>query len=244
MAASAAALAGARREERVLWTLSEGVNGRQNHAVMAHTESSSSDTPPSPSKSPAAPQPLVEKLIFASRWVQAPLYLGLIVAGVLYAFKFAQKLWEEVVKLPEVSEEQLMMGVLTLVDITMVANLLVMVIIGGWATFVSRLDIDGHPDKPDWLDHIDAGTLKVKLAGSLVGVSGIHLLQTFISVGGHGGHDHDGHGDGAVAVAQAAPAPVDNDAIMWQVIIHVVFLVSSIMLAWTERVLAARHAQH
>ncbi|MEY2747087.1 MAG: hypothetical protein RL112_2129 [Planctomycetota bacterium] len=191
---------------------------------MAHSEHSS--TPPSPAHSSPPGQALVERLIFASRWVQAPLYVGLIAAGVLYAYKFAEHLWHMIHDVGSLGETEIMLGVLTLVDITMVANLLVMVIVGGWATFVSRLDIDGHPDKPDWLEHIDAGTMKVKLAGSLVGVSGIHLLQTFIAVG------------------QDKTAPVRNDEIMWQVIIHGVFLLSSIMLAWTERVLAARHAQH
>jgi uncharacterized protein (TIGR00645 family) len=81
-----------------------------------------------------------------------------------------------------ISEELLMLGVLTLVDITMVANLLVMVIIGGYATFVSRMDLQGHPDKPDWLDKIDAGALKVKLATALVGISAIHLLKSFINI--------------------------------------------------------------
>ena len=184
-------------------------------------ESGSASTPATAGKG----QSFLESLIFASRWVQAPLYLGLIVAGVLYAYKFAEHLWHMIHDVGSLGETEIMLGVLTLVDITMVANLLVMVIIGGYATFVSRLDIDGHPDKPDWLDHIDAGTMKVKLAGSLVGVSGIHLLQTFIAVG------------------QDKSIPVRNDEIMWQVIIHGVFLLSSIMLAWTERVLAARHAQ-
>lgn len=187
-------------------------------------ESGSASTPASPVTTGKG-QSFLENMIFASRWVQAPLYLGLIVAGVLYAYKFAEHLWHMIHDVGSLGETEIMLGVLTLVDITMVANLLVMVIIGGYATFVSRLDIDGHPDKPDWLDHIDAGTMKVKLAGSLVGVSGIHLLQTFIAVG------------------QDKSVPVRNDEIMWQVIIHGVFLLSSIMLAWTERVLAARHAQ-
>jgi uncharacterized protein (TIGR00645 family) len=111
-----------------------------------------------------------------------------------------------------------MLGVLTLVDITMVANLLIMVIIGGYSTFVSRIDIDGHEDKPEWLQKVDAGTLKVKLAGSLVGVSGIHLLQTFINIENN-----------------------EMEHVMWQVIIHVVFLLSSLMLAYTEKVLHQKH---
>jgi len=166
------------------------------------------------------PEALIERVVFASRWVQAPLYVGLIVAGVLYAIKFVQHLWHMTWDLASLSETQIMLGVLSLIDITMVANLLTMVIIGGYATFVSKLDLDGHVDKPDWLDHINAGTLKVKLAGSLVGVSGIHLLQTFINM-------------------ESALGAGGSAAVMWQVIIHVVFLFSSILLAWTERILHA-----
>lgn len=156
----------------------------------------------------------MEKVIFASRWFQAPLYLGLIVAGVLYAYKFVVELAHLVVSVNEITEELLMLGVLTLVDITMVANLLVMVIIGGYATFVSRINLDGHPDKPDWLDKVDAGTLKVKLATALVGISGIHLLKAFINI-----------------------KEKSNDQVMWQVIIHVVFLFSAVMLAYTENLM-------
>lgn len=160
----------------------------------------------------------IEKIIFASRWLQAPLYAGLIIAGVLYAYKFVVELVHLVFTINEITESALMLGVLTLVDITMVANLLIMVIIGGYSTFVSRLNIDTHEDKPEWLQKVDAGTLKVKLAGSLVGVSGIHLLQTFINIKNH-----------------------ESEHVMWQVIIHVVFLLSSLMLAYTEMVLHKKH---
>jgi uncharacterized protein (TIGR00645 family) len=180
----------------------------------------------------------MERLIFASRWVQAPLYIGLIVAGVLYAFKFAEHLWHMTAELGHLGETQVMLGVLTLVDITMVANLLVMVIIGGYATFVSKLDLAGHPDRPDWLEHIDAGTMKVKLAGSLVGVSGIHLLQSFINM-----QVVTDKLQATVFTDPAMLAAATEAAIMpvkWQVIIHFVFLLSSIMLAWTEKVLASK----
>lgn len=171
----------------------------------------------------------MERLIFASRWVQAPLYVGLIVAGVLYAYKFVEHLLHMVHDLNGLTETQVMLGVLTLVDITMVVNLLTMVIIGGYATFVSRLDLAGHPDRPDWLEHIDAGTMKVKLAGSLVGVSGIHLLQSFINMN---------------ALSKADPIVYGQtiDGVKWQVIIHAVFLLSSIMLAYTEKVLSEKKA--
>lgn len=161
---------------------------------------------------------VLEKMIFSSRWIQAPLYAGLIVGGMLYTYKYLVELIHLCTSINEISETALMLGVLTLVDITMVANLLIMVIVGGYSTFVSRLDIDKHEDKPEWLQKIDAGSLKVKLAGSLVGVSSIHLLQTFINIKNH-----------------------ESEHVMWQVIIHVVFLFSALMLAFTEKILHQKH---
>ena len=160
-----------------------------------------------------------EKIIFASRWLQAPLYAGLIVGGILYTYKFLAELVHLCFTINEITESALMLGVLTLVDITMVANLLIMVIVGGYSTFVSRMDLERHEDKPEWLQKVDAGTLKVKLAGSLVGVSGIHLLQTFINIKNQ-----------------------EMDHVMWQVIIHVVFLFSSVMLAYSEKLLHQKHS--
>lgn len=157
---------------------------------------------------------LIEQTIFASRWFQAPMYLGLILAGVIYAWKFLVELVHIFSEVQTLSEEHLMLGVLTLVDITMVANLLVMVIIGGYATFVSRLDIAGHPDRPDWLKKIDAGSIKVKMAGSLVGVSGIHLLKSFINIDNR-----------------------PTESVKWQIVIHLVFLASTLFLAMTEWIL-------
>ena len=156
----------------------------------------------------------LEKIIFWSRWLQAPLYAGLIIGGLLYAYKFVVELVHMCMTINEITESALMLGVLTLVDITMVANLLIMVIIGGYSTFVSKMDIEAHEDRPEWLKKVDAGTLKVKLAGSLVGVSGIHLLQTFINIENK-----------------------NMEHVQWQVIIHLVFLASSIMLAYSEKIL-------
>jgi uncharacterized protein (TIGR00645 family) len=159
----------------------------------------------------------LETLVFASRWVQAPMYIGLIVASVLYAYKFLVELVHIAAHIQTITEAKLMMGILTLVDIVMVGNLLVMVVIGGYATFVSRLSaIENHEDRPDWLDHVDAGTLKIKMAGALVGISGIHLLKAFIEISGK-----------------------SNFEVMWQVIIHGVFLFSAVMLAWTEKIMAS-----
>jgi uncharacterized protein (TIGR00645 family) len=160
-----------------------------------------------------------EKIIFGSRWLQAPLYAGLIMGGILYAYKFIIELIHLCATINEITETALMLGVLTLVDITMVANLLIMVIIGGYSTFVSRLNIDKHEDKPEWLQKVDAGTLKVKLAGSLVGVSGIHLLQIFINIENK-----------------------NPENVKWQILIHVVFLASSLALAFSEKILHQKHS--
>jgi uncharacterized protein (TIGR00645 family) len=164
---------------------------------------------------------IFEDVIFASRWIQAPIYGGLIVAAALYTYKFLLELIHLTKEVNSLTEEVLMLGVLTLVDISMVLNLLIMVIVGGYATFVSRMNIQDHEDRPDWLEKIDAGTLKVKLAGALVGISGIHLLKSFINM-----------------------ANKDPDKVMWQVIIHVVFLFSTLMLAYTEKILHQSHGGH
>lgn len=159
---------------------------------------------------------LFETVVFASRWVQAPAYGGLIVGAMLYTYKFMAELIHLCLTVSEVTEEILMLGILTLVDITMVLNLLIMVIVGGYATFVSRIQLEKHEDRPDWLEKVNAGTLKVKLAGALVGISGIHLLKSFVDIG-----------------------KKDVEHVKWQIIIHVVFLFSTLALAYTEKVLNA-----
>ncbi len=163
---------------------------------------------------------LFETIIFASRWVQAPIYGGLIVGSVLYTYKFLEELIHLCANIGDMKEEVLMLGILTLVDISMVLNLLVMVVIGGYATFVSRIHLEAHEDRPDWLEKVDAGTLKVKLAGALVGISGIHLLKSFININNK-----------------------DFEQVKWQIVIHVVFLFSTLMLAYTEKVLHSSHAK-
>ncbi len=157
---------------------------------------------------------IFEKIIFSSRWIQAPIYGGLIVGSALYAYKFLVELIHLCATIGTISEEVLMLGILTLVDISMVLNLLIMVIIGGYATFVSRMNLQNHEDRPDWLEKIDAGTLKVKLAGALVGISGIHLLKSFININNK-----------------------DFQQVQWQIVIHAVFLFSTLLLAYTEKVL-------
>ena len=170
----------------------------------------------------------LETFIFASRWVQAPLYLGLIVAQVIYCWLFMVELSHLVhgaVTGSNFTETEVMLVVLGLIDVVMIANLLIMVIIGGYETFVSRLDLQGHPDQPEWLSHVNAGVLKIKLSTAIIGISSIHLLKTFINA-----------------------ANLTEHTIKWQVVIHVVFLFSAVAMAAVDRMmtqnLALQRAKH
>ncbi len=135
------------------------------------------------------------QLIFSSRWLQLPLYLGLIVAQCVYVVLFLKELWHLVSHATEFNEQQIMLVVLGLIDVVMISNLLVMVIVGGYETFVSRLDLDGHPDQPEWLSHVNASVLKIKLAMAIIGISSIHLLRTFIEAGRPRHRAHCLHGN-------------------------------------------------
>src|SRR5499426_478399 len=128
----------------------------------------------------------IPRFIFASRWLQLPLYVGLIVAQVVYVYLFLKELIHLVVESPSVTEQQAMLIVLGLIDVVMISNLLIMVIVGGYETFVSRMELNLHPDQPEWLSHVNASVLKIKLAMAIIGISSIHLLRTFIEAGGLG----------------------------------------------------------
>ena len=164
----------------------------------------------------------LEYFIFASRWVQAPIYVALIFAAIAYAWKSVQELLHLLDGFSAATESTIMVGILSLVDISMVANLVNMVVVGGYVTFVSRIDFGDNGDRPDWLDHINANTLKVKLAGSLASISAIHLLKSFIAI-------TDFVGSGAAMSAN------HEKVILWQAIIHGVFLASMILFAWGEK---------
>jgi uncharacterized protein (TIGR00645 family) len=166
--------------------------------------------------------------IFLSRWLQAPLYFGLIIAQAVYVYRFLLELWHLIAfallghtppaSVPHDPQDVIdpatvvMLSVLGLIDVVMIANLLIMVIVGGYETFVSRLNLQGHPDQPEWLSHVNAGILKVKLATALIGISSIHLLKTFINAEKH-----------------------SDKMITWQVVIHITFVASAIALAWIDR---------
>ncbi|MFM9966951.1 MAG: TIGR00645 family protein [Burkholderiales bacterium] len=173
-------------------------------------------------KSPKGLRPL-PRWIFASRWLQAPLYLGLIVAQGVYVVQFLRELIHlvQVVGFKDIAETEIMLIVLGLIDVVMISNLLVMVIVGGWETFVSRLDLENHPDQPEWLSHVNAGVLKVKLATAIIGISSIHLLKSFINA-----------------------ANYDEKTLMWQTIIHMSFLASALAVAWTEKLAHPPEAHH
>ena len=185
------------------------------------------------------------RLIFASRWLQLPLYLGLIVAQGVYVFLFLKELTHLVTDAATLNEQQIMLLVLGLIDVVMISNLLMMVIVGGYETFVSRMRLDRHPDQPEWLSHVNASVLKVKLAMAIIGISSIHLLQTFIEAGTLGGMPLCGTPLAFTAAADALAAgyvgvtcgKVTATGVMWQTIIHTIFILSALGIAWTDKVM-------
>lgn len=198
-----------------------------------------------PTMSPLPPNDRLRTLpsiIFASRWLQLPLYLGLIAAQGVYVWHFLLELlhlveaafgsqtalqalvnsigYKSDIQVIHLNETIIMLVVLALIDVVMISNLLIMVIVGGYETFVSRMDLDNHPDQPEWLSHVNASVLKVKLAMAIIGISSIHLLKTFINA-----------------------ANYDVKVLMWQTIIHVVFLLSALAIAYTDRLLSHNHSR-
>ncbi len=163
----------------------------------------------------------MSRIIFGSRWLQLPLYLGLIVAQCVYVFLFLKELWHLVTHAFNFSEQQIMLVVLGLIDVVMISNLLIMVIIGGYETFVSRLGLQGHPDQPEWLSHVNASVLKIKLAMAIIGISSIHLLRTFIEAGNIG--------------SAGRTTEYTETGIILQTVIHTVFILSAIGIAWVDR---------
>jgi uncharacterized protein (TIGR00645 family) len=160
-------------------------------------------------------------VLFSSRWLQLPLYLGLIVAQGVYVVQFMRELVHLLAETAKFNETTIMLTVLGLIDVVMISNLLIMVIIGGYETFVSRLNLEGHPDEPEWLSHVNANVLKVKLATAIIGISSIHLLKTFINA-----------------------QNLDQKTMMWQVIIHITFLISAVAIAAIDRIMLPSTIEH
>jgi len=185
----------------------------------------------------------LSRVIFASRWLQLPLYLGLIAAQAVYVFHFWVELihlleaafgnqnalaqliksigYKDTVEVTALNETIIMLVVLALIDVVMISNLLIMVIVGGYETFVSRMNLDDHPDQPEWLSHVNASVLKVKLATAIIGISSIHLLKTFINA-----------------------ANYDEKVLIWQTLIHLAFLLSAIAIAYTDRLMSPPPSAH
>jgi len=191
--------------------------------------------------------PPLPLLIFSSRWLQLPLYLGLIVAQGVYVVLFVKELWHLIVGAVNFGEQEIMLIVLGLIDVVMISNLLIMVIVGGYETFVSRLRLEDHPDQPEWLSHVNASVLKVKLAMAIIGISSIHLLKTFIAAGALGGLPFCTPEEFMLIKDTAVAAPrcttLTPTGVMWQTIIHCVFILSAIGIAYTDKImngLAAR----
>jgi uncharacterized protein (TIGR00645 family) len=157
---------------------------------------------------------LLTSILFGSRWLQVPLYLGLIGAQLVYVVHFMIELQHLVAGTFNLGEEAIMLIVLGLIDVVMISNLLIMVIVGGYETFVSRLNLEGHPDEPEWLSHVNANVLKVKLATAIIGISSIHLLKTFINA-------HN----------------LDEKVLLWQTIIHMTFVLSAISIAYIDKLM-------
>lgn len=155
------------------------------------------------------------KFIFWSRWFQAPLYIGLVLVLILYVYQFAVSLIHLILNVNTIHESELMLRALDLIDVVLIANLIIMVVIGGYETFVSKLNVRTHPDHPEWLDEVNAGSMKIKLSLALVSISSIHLLRTFID-----------------------PSQQQNFAVMWQVIIHLTLVVSGLAVALTNRLIS------
>ena len=174
---------------------------------------------PIPPKEFTGLRPLPQ-LIFSSRWLQLPLYLGLIVAQCVYVILFLKELWHLVLGALKFTPQEIMLVVLGLIDVVMISNLLIMVIVGGYETFVSRLELERHPDQPEWLSHVNASVLKIKLAMAIIGISSIHLLRTFIEAGWLG----------------TERTTYTEAGIMWQAIIHGLFILSALGIALVDRI--------
>ena len=171
--------------------------------------------PSSPTQSLARRGRVLSTVLFGSRWLQVPLYLGLIIAQVVYVIHFMVELEHLVVGTFTLTEEAIMLIVLGLIDVVMISNLLIMVIVGGYETFVSRLNLQGHPDEPEWLSHVNANVLKVKLATAIIGISSIHLLKSFIN----------------------APN-MDEKTLLWQTLIHLAFILSAVSIAYIDKAMS------
>ena len=164
---------------------------------------------------------LIEKTLYASRWLLTPIYLGLSLALIVLAVKFFQELFHIFSVVFSISESDLVLSILSMIDMTLVGSLIIMVVFSSYENFVSKIDLDEDDEKLDWLGKLDAGTLKLKVAASIVAISSIHLLQKFMEI------DH-----------------IDNDKLQWYVIMHMTFVISALLLAVLDKIAFASHREH
>lgn len=167
-------------------------------------------------------------------------------AQCVYVFLFGKELWHLISHSASMGEQQIMPIVLGLIDVVMISNLLVMVIVGGYETFVSRLRLEGHPDQPEWLSHVNASVLKVKLAMAIIGISSIHLLKTFIASGALNGIPlcpPERMASAAANIGEQTCSTFTPDGVLWQTIIHCVFILSAIGIAWTDKLMSNSHSK-
>jgi uncharacterized protein (TIGR00645 family) len=163
----------------------------------------------------------IERLLFASRWMLAPVYLGMSIALIALGIKFFQEAYHVIIHVLDTQESALVLTLLSMIDLVLVGSLIVMVMFSGYENFVSRIDTDNEGDKLGWLGKLDAGTLKLKVAASIVAISSIHLLRKFVE---------------AESVA--------NDKLLWYVIIHLTFVVSAVLMGVLDKMAFASHREH
>jgi uncharacterized protein (TIGR00645 family) len=159
----------------------------------------------------------IEKAIFLSRWMMVPFYLGLLISLTVLVATFLKELWHLLAHMLDASEADIILGILALIDLSLAANLVLIVVFSGYENFVSKIDSEGHPDWPDWMTKVDFPGLKQKLMASIVAISAIQLLKAFM------------HIDTATA------GTFNSESLLWLVIVHMVFVVSGVILAWTDR---------
>jgi len=163
----------------------------------------------------------IEKLLFSSRWILAPIYIGMSLTLVALGVKFFQELFHVLSHILVIRETDMVLTVLALIDMVLVASLVVMVMFSGYENFVSRIEVDDDSEKLGWLGKLDAGTLKLKVAASIVAISSIHLLRVFMNA-----------------------SQIPNDKLMWYVIIHLTFVVSAVMMGVLDKLSFAIHREH
>jgi len=164
---------------------------------------------------------MIERLLLASRWILAPVYLGMSLALIALSIKFFQDVYHVLGHIWTIPEAEMVLAILALVDMVLVASLVVMVMFSGYENFVSRIDVEEGSERLGWLGKLDSGTLKLKVAASIVAISSIHLLRAFVNL------EH-----------------VSNDKLLWYVVIHLTFVISALLMGVLDKLSFASHREH